>query len=511
MIEVEEVIYRWRQGMSTRRIAHTLGIARNTVRRLITQAQQTGLTVESTESDLETLKNNLASLRCQQVKNISKRTAYLYFETHHAQIIQWREMPHMTVSQMIRLFQEKGKKVSETSLRRYLHEHFPVLPTSTVHLETIPGQQAQVDFGYMGLMFDSLTQRQRKAYAFIMTLSHSRYRFVHFVFGQDIATWIDCHRRAFQFFGGVPLTIMLDNLKAGVIKAHIYDPILNRTYGECERHYGFMCDPNKIKMPRHKGKVERSVSLVRQQILAGRTFKDIIEANSKALQWCREEIATRVCRSTGRTPLDIFENEEKVCLKPLPLKEYEAAHWQELKVHRDHHVVFEGSYYSVPTAYIGKKIWLRASLRMIEIYSEHQKIKVHIRSSIRGKWVTDQQDYPESKRLFLENNSKSCLKQAQLVGPFTAQFMEKILEGSTVIGQRKAQAILRLRDHYGHQRLEAACQRSVGFDNFTHMSLKNILNHGLEKVPDETQCPIILGQETSYLRSSDIFLQGEQL
>tara|TARA_B100001750_G_C15513640_1_gene605411 strand:+ start:1487 stop:3019 length:1533 start_codon:yes stop_codon:yes gene_type:complete len=510
MVEIEEVIYRWHQGMSIRRISTTLGIARNTVKRLIVQAQQTGFTKESTERELENLKNNLAALRYKQVKNTRKRMAYSYFEAHHEQIVQWRGMPHMTANQMIRLFQEKGQKVSETSLRRYINEHFPVLAPSTVHLETVPGQQAQVDFGYMGLMFDPLTQRQRKAYAFIMTLSHSRYRFVHFVFGQDISTWIDCHTRAFHFFGGVPYTVMLDNLKSGVIKAHIYDPILNRTYGECERHYGFVSDPNKIKTPRHKGKVERSVSLVRQQILAGRVFKDIGEANQKALQWCREEIATRVCRSIGRTPLDVFENEEKACLKSLPVKAYEAVHWQELKVHRDHHVVFEGSYYSVPTAYIGKKVWLRASLRMVEIYHEHQKIKAHVRSSIKGKWVTDQQDYPESKRLFLENNSKSCLKQAYLIGPFTAQFMEKVVQGSTVIGQRKAQAILRLRDHYGHRRLEAACQRSIGFDNFTYMSLKNILNLGLEKASGETHCPVILGQETSYLRS-DIFLQGEQL
>src|SRR3546814_16962615 len=85
----------------------------------------------------------------------------------------------------------------------------------------------------------------------------------------------------------------------------------------------------------------------------------------------------------------MFIQEEKALLKPLPLEDYECPIWQELKVHRDHHVVFEGSFYSVPTCYIGKMIWVRASERMVEIYLAHQKIKTHVRAHRRGQWMTE--------------------------------------------------------------------------------------------------------------------------
>ena len=339
MIEINEVLYRWIQGMSIRSIVKSLGISRNTIRRIIAQAQQVGLRQDSAINEIEMKAAEMTlnkKYRCHAQEHIAR---------YHEQIKVWRDVHHMTVKQMIRLFREQGKTVSEMSLYRYIHKHFAQLPSSTVHLETVPGRQAQVDFCYADMMVDPLSQKQRKAYAFVMILSHSRYRFVRFVFSQDTSTWIDCHIRAFHFFGGVPATVMLDNLKAGILKADIYDPTLNRSYGECERHYDFVCDPNKVRMAQHKGKVERSMPIICQQLLAGRHFKDIEDANAYALNWCRYDIGQHVTRTTGQTPWALFDTQEKASLKPLPTTDYECALWQELKVHRDHHVVFEGSYY----------------------------------------------------------------------------------------------------------------------------------------------------------------------
>ena len=132
-----------------------------------------------------------------------------------------------------------------------------------------------MDFGRTGFLYDPITQKERKSWAFIMSLSYSRHRFVRFVFSMDSPTWIDCHMRAFAFFGGVPATVVLDNLKSGVLKADIYDPTLNLAYADLERHYGFVADPAKVRSPKLKGKVERVVPVVRQHLLAGRSFKDL--------------------------------------------------------------------------------------------------------------------------------------------------------------------------------------------------------------------------------------------
>src|SRR4030066_236760 len=155
-------------------------------------------------------------------------------------------------------------------------------PFVPVRIEVEAGSQAQVDLGYAGMMVDPATGKLRRAWAFIMTLSFSRHRFVRFIFRSDVRNWIDSHIRAFEFFGGVPTSVVLDNLKAGVIKADLYDPTLNRAYGGLERHYGFGADPAKAGKPRHKGKVERGVPVVRKHLLAGRTFRDIEEANQRA-------------------------------------------------------------------------------------------------------------------------------------------------------------------------------------------------------------------------------------
>lgn len=129
-----------------------------------------------------------------------------------------------------------------------------------MRIETPAGEVAQVDFGSVGLMYDPESKRMRKAWAFIMTLCYSRHRFVRFVFRMDSANWIDCHIRAFEFFGGVPGSVVLDNLKPGVIKPDIYDPMLNRGYADLERHYGFVVDPAKVRSHKIKGSLVRNLA-----------------------------------------------------------------------------------------------------------------------------------------------------------------------------------------------------------------------------------------------------------
>lgn len=508
MIEIDEILYRFSKGMSKRKIASSLGVSRNTVKSILLQAKAVGLGGSFDQEELGKIVEEVFVQRKNKTKAI--RPIQDYLKSHHEQIVLWLAMPHMTVTQMVRLFKEDNKVVSESSLRRYIDEHFPSFSQSTVHLETRPGEQAQVDFASVGLMKDPLSGEMRKSYAFIMTLSHSRYRFVRFVFKQDVASWIDCHIRAFHFFGGVPRTVMPDNLKSGVETADLYDPILNRSYAELEKHYGFVCDPTKIRTPRHKGKVERSVLIVRQQVLAGRNFNDIEEANAYALRWCRFEVALRPSRTTGQPPFEKFIKEEKSVLLPLPLEDYRCPVWQKAKVHRDHHVVFEGSFYSVPNQYIGQELWIRATDRIVDVYCDQIKVKTHIRCQSRGQWITDQQDYPKKAIAFLEKDKDHCLKQAQEIGPSTYEFLVNVLQSPALLHQRKAQAILRFSEKYGALRLEAACKRALSFDNKAYKSLKKILVQGLEQIEvsqEEERQP--LAPQTSYLRKPHEFYSQE--
>lgn len=504
MIEIKEIIYQWQQGVSQRQISRNLGVCRRTVRKVMNFCKSHGLE-GSGQVESKRLEEVCDLYRKVHQKSVSKNPhAQENLKAHHEQLGKWLEEPHMTVVQIGRLLEEKDQQFSETTLRRYIKKHFPTQPVSTVPLPSLAGHQAQVDFASVGKMVEASSGKKKTAYAFIMTLSYSRYRYVRFVFNQDSATWIDCHIRAFHFFGGVPLTILLDNLKAGVILSHIYDPILNRSYGELARHYGFVIDPCKVRVPRHKGKVERSVQLVRQQVLAGREFKDIEEANTHALKWCRETLSQVVCRSTGQTPWERFSTCEKSHLKPLPQEPFDQATWKEVKVHKDHHVVFEGSYYSVPTSYIGKQVWVRGGCGLVTIYHQDKRIKTHPRALHKGTWTTDTKDYPEKARSYLEKDKEWCLRKAQTCGHSVHQLIQDLLQTPTGVGQRKAQAILRLTEIYGEGLLDKACKRALHYDNTEYKSLKSMLQKGLDSEDASSESgekKPLLEKGSSYLRS----------
>jgi hypothetical protein len=290
-----------------------------------------------------------------------------------------------------------------------------------------------------------------------MSLSYSRHRFVRFVERQDIATWLDCHVRAFQFFGGVPATVLLDNLKSGVVKPDLYDPTINRAYGELERFFGFVADPAKVRTPEHKGKVERSMPVVRQQLVAGRTYIDLADANEKALVWCRDEIGMRPNGTTHEAPRIRFERDEKAVLKELPVHRFELPVWKECTVHPDHHVVFEKSYYSVPTRFVGKKVWVRGGLMMVDIFCKDIQIKTHPTAHRPGTWRTDLNDYPEGKKLFLQFQPAWCRKEAN----------------------RKAQGLLRLGEKYGAQKLDEVCRHLLENGSNSHSAVKRLLENGI--------------------------------
>jgi transposase len=516
MTEIQEVLYQYYKGISIKQITQSLGMARNTVREIIRLAQGFGLKAkQGAESELEHLAEQVRQARHRPC--MIEGTIQALLGTYHEQLKAWWKSPYMTATQMTRLLGETHQvTVNDRSMRRYVARHFKEVdaPKATVHLETPPGNQGQVDFGYAGMMKDPISQKMRRAYAFVLTLSYSRHRFVRFVFRQDVQTWIDCHIRAFHFFGGAPKTLILDNLKAGVLSPDIYDPTLNRSYAELERHYGFVADPAKVRTPQHKGKVERSVTIVRQQVLAGRTFKDSEEANAYALQWSRHEIAHRVTRTTGQTPWERFEQAEKASLVPLPLEDYEYSLWQEGKVHHDHHIVFQGSFYSVPSDYIGETVWIRATQRLVEVFLEAKRIKLHVRTYEKGQWVTDKADYPEGARIFLSKDADTCLQEAQAIGSSAHAFLSQILKRPTLVSQRKAQAILRLADAYGKQRLEAACERSLAFDNLSYRSLKRILVQALDQKSRHEEEKKTLARcslrESSYLRHPQEFVPLSQ-
>ena len=161
--------------------------------------------------------------------------------------------------------------VSYDSVRRLLKRHGAARPVPFRRMESPPGFEAQVDFG-TGAAVVGPDGRRRKTHVIRVVLSHSRRGYSEAVFTQSTDDFIQCLENAFEHFGGVPRTIVIDNLKAGVLKADWYDPELNPKLEDFCRHYGTTVLPTKPRTPRHKGKVERGVDYLQENALKGRTF-----------------------------------------------------------------------------------------------------------------------------------------------------------------------------------------------------------------------------------------------
>jgi transposase len=505
MNEVMEILYQWHQGIGIKGIRKSLGYDRKTIRRYVRHAQDVGLKRGEPFPDEQELLGRLKGV-LERSALVREAPAKEILGNYREEIERLLAEKEMTAKQVMRLLAERhGLKVSYSSVLRYVGKEFNVgKPEATVRLETEPGGEAQVDFGYVGVMLDPETGKDRKTWCFIMTLSFSRHRFVRFVFRQDSPTWIDCHMRAFEFFHGVPARVILDNLKAGVIKPDLYDPTLHFAYADLERHYDFVADPAKVKKPKHKGKVERGVPVVRQHLLAGRKFRDIQDANERALSWCRFEIGSEVHGTTKRKPYEAFISDEKVRLKPLPREPFEIPVWKECTVHSDHHIVFEQSFYSLPTRHIGKKVWARGTNKALQVFSDHQLIKTHSRSREPGTWVTDQTDYPPNKLAYLMSTPASCLARAAEYGSQTHALIEQILKAGGHRSMRKAQAILRLGEKWGED-LEKASQKALSFGNTDYRSIRSILEKDLLSMAAPASHATLSELGQSFLRESSYF------
>lgn len=355
-----------------------------------------------------------------------------------------------------------------------------------IPVETMPGAVAQVDFGYVGKLLCPQTRTLRRAWVFVMVLGYSRHMYAEIVFDQKTATWLELHRRAFEAFGGVPETVVPDNLKAAVIRAVFgtaADSELNRSYREFARYYRFKIDPTPPYAPKKKGKVESGVNYVKHNALAGREGDDITEANASLHRWSHEIAGQRVHGTTGRRPLDVFAEEEQATLTPLPAVPYEMTVWKRAKVHQDTHICFERRLYSVPWRWVGKEVWVRATRTTVAIYGDDARIATHDPRSA-GKRSTVESHLPEHRRDLRHRSLDYWRQRAACIGPQTGGLVREIFDSDEVLSQlRKVQCIVTHLEGFPRERAEAASRRARFFGTYSYQGIKSILAKALDFQP----------------------------
>jgi Integrase core domain len=245
-------------------------------------------------------------------------------------------------------------------------------PEVTVRLHFALGEAAQVDFG-AGPMLLHPSGKLRRTWAFVMTLAHSRHQYVEFVWDQSSATWLGCHRRAFEWFNGVPERVIIDNAKCAIIKACRFDPLVQRAYAECAEGYGFKIDACPPRDPQKKGIVESGVKYVKGNFLPTRTFRDMVDLNAQARRWVMEKAGVRQHGTTREQPLALFALEAPL-LRPLPGVAPDLGTWHRVVLHRDCHVQHDKAFYSAPFGLVGKTLWLRSTDTVVALFEDYRHL-----------------------------------------------------------------------------------------------------------------------------------------
>lgn len=472
---IADIIYRLRAGQSERSIAKDLGYARGTIRRYHDWASEKGyLDSDLPLPDIQDMQAELGPITSIRKSNVS--TVEPYKEVVESLLSQGVEM----VAIHRRLVRNYGYTGSYTSVRRFVAGIRPKEKIAVVRIETEPGAEAQVDFGGIGKLRDPKTGKLRQAYCFVMTLSYSRHQYVEFVFEQKMQTWIDCHRKAVASFGGTPRQVVVDNLKAAVIKAGLDDAVLSEPYRKMARHYGFLIHPCRVRTPEHKGKVENGIHYVKRNFLAGAEFLDIRDANREVKEWVAHEAGLRVHGTTAEQPLRRFYDTEQKALLPLPDEEFDLLEVRQAKAHRDCHVQVDGSYYSVPFAYIGRTLEVHVYERTVQVYSGVELLVTHEKALRKGQRITRTEHYPADKSLYLTRTREYCETRARLIGPKCGEVVEVMLSARPLDNLRAVQGIISLAGKYGEKRLEAACARALRYGDPRYRRIRDLLQAGLD-------------------------------
>ena len=347
----------------------------------------------------------------------------------------------------------------------------------------IPGQELQLDTGWMTRLEPDGEGKRRRFKAFIFTPNVSRYRFVYPVGRERTEDAIEACEAAWAFYDGVFHVLIPDNTKAIVQTADPLEPLLNEVFLEYAQARGFHIDPARVRKPRDKGRVEKSVRDTRDDCFGGEHLWTLEQAREHGLHWARYEYGRRRHSTTQRLPHEHFLEVEAAQLLPAPTTAYDVPTWGEPKVGRDHLAQVVRALYSLPTRWIGTRLRARADRATVRFYFRGQLIKTHPRKP-PGERSIDPTDFPDEKRPYALRDIEYLQRQATACGPAVAWYAAALLAGPLPwTRMRRVYALLRLVRRYGEARVEASCEAALAHRMFNVRRLENMLKYPLPPTP----------------------------
>jgi transposase len=359
------------------------------------------------------------------------------------------------------LVAEESYSGSYYSVNRFVRKLGTAVPLPFRRMECEAGAEAQVDFG-TGARLVGADGGSHRTHVLRVVLSHSRKGYSEAVDRQTSDNFLRCLENAFAHFGGVPRTLVIDNLRAAVRRADWFDPELCPKVASFAAHYGVAIVPTRPYTPRHKGKIERGIGYVKGNALRGRTFTSLAEQNLYLAGWESSVADARIHGTTRRQVGKLFEEIERGALLPLPGSRFELFSEALRCVHRDGHVEVKRAYYSVPPEYVGSRAWVRWDGRVVRIFDEKMRqIALHAHME-PGRFSTLNQHIPAEKIGGVERGAVWLLARAGRIGPHALAWAKATLEQRGTEGMRAVMGLSSLHERHGSRRIDEACRIAAG-------------------------------------------------
>jgi len=355
------------------------------------------------------------------------------------------------------------------------------------------GERMFLDFcGDTVPVVDRQTGETRQAQVFAAALGFSGYLYAEAFWSQDLESWLTAHVHAFEAVGGVVQLLVPDNLKAGVTRACWYDPEINPSYLELARYYGAAVLPARPRHPRDKAAIEAGVQVIERWVLAplrNHRFFELSALNA-AIRGQLVEVNGGSFRGLSVSRADLL-GDERAGLLPLPPSRYELATFKRAKVSIDYHVQFDDAYYSVPFRLVGEVVEVRATRGTVEILHKGQRVASHLRTHVKGRYVTDPEHMPAAHREHLQWTPSKLIEWGQSVSPAVGEVVETILRTRPhpEHGYRACLGLKRLAKSHGPERLGAACERALAMRSPGYRTVAAILKSGMDRVQSGQRPP----------------------
>ena len=480
MTKYREIIRLKHLGFSERNIARSCPCSRNTVAKVLKKAAELKLSWPLDENMTDVaLEKILVSHLKSNIQRCQPNLSYIHKELMKSGVnkkLLWTE--YMETCRL------SGKAPLMYSQFCYYIQQDEQKRRATMHINRKPGEQVEVDWaGDPAHIMDPDTGEVIDAYLFVGVMTYSQYTYVEAFINEKQQAWITAHIHMFEFFGGVAKILVPDNCKTAVVhNGGWYSQQVNTIYHEMAEHYGTAIIPARVKAPKDKPNAEGTVGKISTWITAAlrnEQFFSLAELN----QSIREKLAefnARLFQKKEGSRLRLFHDEELPLLAPLPATSYELADWKQYTVQFNYHISISGMLYSVPYEYIKRKVDVRITDKIIEIFYNHKRIASHRRLYGRkGQYSTILEHMPKDHQQYLEWNGDRFRKWAKKIGPNTYKAIDAILTSHRVEQQayRSCMGLLKLTERYSGMQLEVACQKALSYTvNPSYKSIKNILS-----------------------------------